>query len=176
VGNLTLTANGTLTFTAGILPPVITAGPASLTAPCGGAVTFSVTAVGVNPLIYQWRHTGVDIAGATGSTLTLNPVAAGNAGLYTVVVGNAGGNVSSLDALLTVTDPAPPQLSIARVGPSQIQVTWPQSCINYTLQAAHGLPSPPEAWTAVSGVASGGQGWQVLVPITTNTFYRLRSP
>jgi hypothetical protein len=176
VGNFTLTVNGTLTFTAGILPPVITAGPASLTAPCGGAVTFSVIAVGVNPLIYQWRHAGVDIGGATGSTLTLDPVSAGDAGLYKVVVGNAGGSVSSADAVLTVIDAAPPQLSIARVGPSQIQVTWPQSCVNYTLQETHGLPSPPEAWTAVSGVASGGQGWQVMVPVTTNTFYRLRSP
>lgn len=46
-----------------------------------------------NPQSYQWRRGGENIAGATGTTLTVNNVQAGDAGSYTVMVGNGVGAV-----------------------------------------------------------------------------------
>ncbi len=83
--------------------PSITTHPASQTAPVGSNVTFSVVASGATTLAYQWKKDGVDIAGATNATLTLNNVQPSDAGSYTVVVSNSLGAVTSNPATLTVT-------------------------------------------------------------------------
>jgi parvulin-like peptidyl-prolyl isomerase len=71
----------------------------------GSSVTFSVTATGTAPLSYQWRRDGTAISGATGATYTITSVNAGHAGIYTVVVTNRAGNVTSTGAVLTVNAP-----------------------------------------------------------------------
>src|SRR5262249_25457537 len=55
------------------------------------------------------------ISGATADTLTLNNVQAADAAVYSVVVTNAGGSVTSPSATLTVVDPA---LSVSTLFPS----------------------------------------------------------
>jgi hypothetical protein len=81
----TATATGALT----IAPFVISSQPVNTTASVGGSVTFSVTAsVSQGVPGYQWQKDGVNIAGKTARTLTFNPVAAADAGLYAVVVTN----------------------------------------------------------------------------------------
>ncbi|MEN9403613.1 MAG: hypothetical protein RL091_2316, partial [Verrucomicrobiota bacterium] len=50
---------------------------------------------------------GVDIAGATGTTLTLASVSAADAGNYRAVATNVAGVTQSNLATLTVTQPAP---------------------------------------------------------------------
>ena len=96
------------------MAPLITAQPASQTVLAGSAATFSVTATGTPPLSYQWRFSGSNIAGATGSSLTLTNVQPAQAGIYAVQVMNAYGSTNSADALLTVTPrpcaPPPPGL------------------------------------------------------------------
>ena len=67
----------------------------------GSNVSFSVTASG-NVTSYQWRKNGVDIAGATGASHTINPTAASDAGTYDVVVTNVAGSATSSAATLTV--------------------------------------------------------------------------
>jgi hypothetical protein len=47
--------------------------------------SFSVTATGTG-LTYQWQKGGVNIAGATSSTYTINNIATTDAGNYTVIV------------------------------------------------------------------------------------------
>ncbi len=100
--NVAVTGDSAISLGSGGNPPVITVHPQSQTAAEGGSVTFSVTATGDPPLSYQWRFNRVTIAGATGPTFSLNPVKAGDAGSYTVVVSNAHGAVTSQPAILTV--------------------------------------------------------------------------
>jgi len=99
--------------------PQITAQPQGRTVADGGSVTFNVTATGTAPLAYQWRKGNQPIENATGSSLTLNPVRAADAGSYSVVVSNAAGSVPSDPAVLTVTpvvtDCPPAQLTAVLV-------------------------------------------------------------
>ncbi len=81
--------------------PAITTQPAAQTACVGGSASFTVAATGTG-LTYQWRRNGTDITGETGATLTINPVTAGNAGSYTVVVTGGGCSVTSNAVNLTV--------------------------------------------------------------------------
>ena len=86
--------------------PTITQAPASLVAVEGTSAEFSVVAQSTTPVHYQWRHNGQNLAGATNSQLTLNPVAADQRGQYSVIVLNAVGAVESPAATLTVRLPA----------------------------------------------------------------------
>ncbi len=89
-------------------PPVITVQPQASTTTSGGGTQFSVTATSVLPLTYQWFFNASQIAGATGSLLSLPGVTSANAGSYTVTVANQLGLVTSNAASLTVSAaPAP---------------------------------------------------------------------
>jgi lipoprotein signal peptidase len=68
----------------------------------GSNVTFSVTATGTG-LSYQWLF-GSSVIG-TASSLTLNNVTTGQAGVYTVIVSGAAGNPVTNSATLTVNVP-----------------------------------------------------------------------
>jgi hypothetical protein len=76
--------------------PVPQTNYASLTA------SLSVYALGQLPLTYQWRKGGVDVPGATQSSLPFNPLSTNDAASYTVVVSNATAFVESAPAALTV--------------------------------------------------------------------------
>ena len=84
--------------------PVITNQPQSLTVAQGNNAAFSVSATG-SSLTYQWRKNGTNISGANSSTYNINSVMPSHAGVYSVVVSNAAGNVTSNNATLTVTSP-----------------------------------------------------------------------
>jgi hypothetical protein len=79
--------------------------PASVAAGYAGAATFSVTAVGAQPLFYQWWQNGSPVAGATNSTLAFSPLIPANAGNYYVVVSNSLASLPSAVATLTLTGP-----------------------------------------------------------------------
>ena len=79
--------------------PVITTAPVGLTSMIGATVNFSVTATG-SGLLYQWRHAGTNLPGATAATLTLTNVQFTQAGGYAVVVRNASGFTASPVVLL----------------------------------------------------------------------------
>lgn len=83
----------------------ITAQPQSQTVIVGGAVTFSVTAAGSQPLLYQWRFNGANISGAKTTSYQMSNVQTNQAGNYTVVVSNQGGAATSSVAVLTVMVP-----------------------------------------------------------------------
>src|SRR5207244_3312723 len=81
--------------------PTITAQPANLNKKVGDSATFSVTATpnGGGSLSYQWRKDGTAITGKTGSSLVINPVAADDVGMYTVLVTNTIGGVPPASTL-----------------------------------------------------------------------------
>lgn len=87
------------------LAPVLTTPPVSLSVVQPATATFSVTATGSAPLLYQWVRNGTPIAGATGSSFTTaaTSTAADNGALYSVRVFNAAGDALSDEVLLTVT-------------------------------------------------------------------------
>jgi hypothetical protein len=85
--------------------PIILANPTNQLVNPGATVTFSVTAGGPAPLRYQWRFGGNDILNATNSTLTIAGVQAANQGIYTVVVSNNAGFVTSSPATLSLRPP-----------------------------------------------------------------------
>ena len=87
------------------LPVQITSDPTNLTACAGSTVNFYVTAIGHQPLSYQWQKNGVDISGATTTTLTLSAVALGDAASYAAVVTNDINSITSGVATLTVVVP-----------------------------------------------------------------------
>jgi hypothetical protein len=93
-----------------LTPLSILTQPLSQTVAAGQSASFSVAATGAAPLSYQWCLNGTNLAGATSSTLALTNVQMTDAGDYTVVVTNVAGSVTSVVAMLTVTNPLPPSL------------------------------------------------------------------
>ncbi len=85
------------------LPPTILVQPKSQTVMVGSSVTFSVVDSGGTS--YQWKKDGVNISGATNSIYTISSVKKEDAGNYSVAVSNAGGTVTSQNAVLTVNEP-----------------------------------------------------------------------
>jgi hypothetical protein len=82
--------------------PAITTQPSAQAVCAGGNATFTVAATGTT-LGYQWRKAGVNIAGATSSTFTINSAAAADAANYDVVISNGCGTATSTAVALTVT-------------------------------------------------------------------------
>ncbi len=93
-----------------VAAPTITTQPAGLSVNAGGSATFSVVATGGGTLSYQWTKDGVNVSGATASTLTLPSVSASSAGDYRVVVTGSGGTVTSQPATLTVVTAQAPTI------------------------------------------------------------------
>ena len=87
-----------------VVAPSIVAQPQPLTVSPGQGATFTVVATGTEPLSYAWQKNGVNLAGATASTLTINNVQTADAGGYSVRVSNAAGSATSAVAQLTVGD------------------------------------------------------------------------
>ena len=87
--------------TTGSQAPAIVSIPKQQTVVLGGKTSLFVSASGDN-LTYQWKKNGQNIAGATASALTFNEARPQDSGNYTVVVGNAAGNITSTIAQLVV--------------------------------------------------------------------------
>jgi hypothetical protein len=82
--------------------PDIGTQPQSVTAAAGEPVSFFVGATGYPALSYQWLKDGSDIPGAVDWQYVIPSVSPLDSGVYTVVVTNAKGSVTSTPASLTV--------------------------------------------------------------------------
>jgi hypothetical protein len=130
-----------LAYLSAAAPPLIRTQPAALTQPEGGRATFSVTLD--NPDLsttFQWRRNGVVIPGATGATLTIEPILFGSAGRYNVDVRNSIGAAVSESAALTVV----PAIEAGRI-------------INLSVLTSIDAPDGPDASFTV-GFVVGGAG------------------
>jgi uncharacterized repeat protein (TIGR03803 family) len=94
-------------FTLNILgAPVIASQPENQYAVQGSNATFAVSATGGTPLSCQWQKNGVSITGATNFNYTASNVQLTDSGsLYTCVVTNVFGSVTSSSGVLTVVFP-----------------------------------------------------------------------
>jgi len=104
-------------WTIRVSPPLaITAQPADQTVLEGGNAVFSVGAVGVEPLSYEWH--GPAFAFGSESTFVVGPVNCERAGEYYVIVRDAtGASVESSHALLTVGDGPKTILDLYKAAP-----------------------------------------------------------
>lgn len=84
--------------------PILTQEPSDVTVNTNQTATFAVT-VSANPApTYQWYYQGAPIANETGPTLKVYGATPAMSGIYSVLVQNNVGSVSSRAAKLTVTD------------------------------------------------------------------------
>src|SRR5688572_26054329 len=100
----------TLTVTAAIAP-TITTHPASQNLQYNGSFNLNVQAAGTTPLTFQWRKDGTPISGANSSTYFASNVTPAQSGVYTVVVTNGAGSVTSNGATITVGAAAAPVIT-----------------------------------------------------------------
>jgi hypothetical protein len=105
--------NAVLTVTTNPVGPSITTQPSNQTIFANLTATFSVLANGTSPLSYQWRKNGVAIPGATSTSYTTPAETTSDSGsLFSVVVSNSVGSVTSNNASLTVNpDPVAPSIT-----------------------------------------------------------------
>ena len=123
-GSLT-SSTGILTVTPSCNAVTILTQPLSSTKCVGDVQLFTVepNPSSTTPFSFTWKKNGATISGATDNTYSINPVAVGNAGMYSVSISNCGATVTSSAATLTVNDV--PTLSGSITGNSSI-------CINKT--------------------------------------------
>jgi hypothetical protein len=160
-----------LTLNAAGVAPSITTQPVSADVTAGQTATFSVTAAGTAPLSYQWQKDGAAISGANSSSYTTPPTTvSANRPLFTVVVANSAGSVTSNTATLnvapgtgvaiavspsstTVTAGANQQFTATVTGNSNPAVTWGMSGAGCS-GAACGTISGGGLYTAPASVPS----------------------
>jgi hypothetical protein len=88
--------------------PSITAQPADQAVVLGRTATFTVTAAGTAPLMFQWQKGGAPIPGATSSSYTTPATTQADDGsTFLVVVTNALGSMTSAGAKLKVASGTP---------------------------------------------------------------------
>ena len=96
-------SDAALTVTAAPVAPTITTQPAAQTVDARNSVTFSVVATGTPSPIYQWKKNGTDISGANSASYNIPATpSTDNGAVFSVVVSNSAGSVTSSDATLTV--------------------------------------------------------------------------
>ena len=127
-------------------PPVITSQPSNQIVSEGQPASFQITASGSAPLSYQWQRNGINISGAISPTYSIpNPGLGDNGAKFRCLVSNAFGNISSLEATLTVnaaptitTQPAnqfvlegqPATFSVAAAGSGPLSYQWQRNAVN----------------------------------------------
>ena len=100
---ITVSEGGGPTPTPTPAPPVITVQPRNRTVTVGQTATFFVGATGGSPLSYQWSKNGSAIEGASNTVYVTPPTTLlDNGSVFSVVVSNGGGSVTSRNARLAV--------------------------------------------------------------------------
>jgi YVTN family beta-propeller protein len=155
----TSTPTPTPTTTPTPAPPSITTQPTDTTVNVEETARFRVIATGAPPLHYQWRKNGVDIPGATSSFYTTPATTAADDGsLFSVVVSNINGSVTSNNATLTVrisptitTQPADQtvrvgqkaRFSVTATGTQPLHFQWTKNGVNVSGATKASYTTPP---------------------------------
>lgn len=85
-----------------VLAPRLVSQPISTTVRDGVSFNLSVSATSDGPMTFQWYKDGLAIPGALASTLSFAPAREADTGVYTVVVANSSGSVTTSPANIVV--------------------------------------------------------------------------
>lgn len=140
--------------------PEIVKQPQSQQVAPGYDVTLDVGVIGTQPVFYQWTYNGFNLSQETNSTLTISHFRQMYAGVYTVVVSNLLGSVTSSNAVLLVKTPiqAPQGLVGWWKGESNVLDSVNLIC-GYTTNGADYLTGEVE-----TGFSLDGEKAQVIIP------------
>jgi autotransporter-associated beta strand protein len=134
----------------GNVAPIVT-GPSSQTVIAGNNATFSVSVFGNPAPSLQWQTNGVDVSGATTSSLTLNSVPYAFDGMtVSLIASNIAGVVTNSATLTVIVTPViipQPTNVIANVGDSVSLIS-----------GATGVPAPALQWYKNGAAISGQTG------------------
>ena len=136
-------SNAVLTVNTNPVAPVFILQPLSVTAAEGSDAAFTATAIGTQPIAYQWNLNGTPLSSATSNTLNLTGIQLSDGGNYTVLATNNIGATTSIVAVLTVVPIVPPlpvipanQFVITNYGAVGDGVTDNTTAIQNTINAA----------------------------------------
>ena len=161
-----------------VTAPAISSQPVSTIVPSGQAAVFSVAATGTY-LTYQWQKNGSAIPGATTSTYMTPATSIADSGaLFSVVVSNSAGSVTSNNAALTVNPPSATALDVityhndnARTGQNLNETTLTLANVNqntFGLNQIVTLDGRVDAQPLfLSSVSVAGQGTRNVVYAVT---------
>jgi hypothetical protein len=159
---------GSVTSAPAILTPVgvapfVIAPPQDTNVVCGDNTFLQVKVDGSAPFFYQWQFAGTNIDGATGTRLSLTNVDLTQAGLYSVLITNTYGSVST-GAVLTVTVQPPTITSLLTASGLQ------GAAFTYTIKALHS-PSVFAASFLPAGLAVNPTNGVISgIPLENGTF------
>ncbi len=158
----------TLVVTAGApamaLPNIVTQ-PAALVVSSGNSATF---AVGSNASGFQWRKDGVNIASATSAALTLSNVSASDVGVYSVVVSNSVGSVTSGNASLSLSTPPGPVITVPTITTQPATLVVLPGAATTLAVAASGTGPLTYQWSLNGAPISGAIGAVLYLPSVTS--------
>ena len=124
-------------FVPGATGPSISEDPQDQTVLAGQDANFQVLAAGTAPLNYQWYfNTNTPVDGATNSDLSIANAQTTNAGMYSVVITNSFGAVTSGAAALTVNLPIAPSI----LTQPQDQTVSPGADVSFNVVAGGSAP------------------------------------
>jgi hypothetical protein len=151
--------------------PAFTTIPAILTQPQGTNIyvtqtaTFSVAVTAGTA--FQWLKNLTNIVGATSSVYQITNAQLTDAGSYTVAISNAIGSVTSAAAIMNVSSPPMPVLTIE----GDLLISWTNTP-GYVLQGSPSLDIPQ--WTTISNwTVNVGGIIEMAIPPSTNQFFRM---
>ena len=137
-----------LTVTLGNAPPSIT-GPTDQNGILNSNATFTASVAGIPTPTVQWQENGIDIPGATSSSVTITNVQFAQDGfVYSIIASNSEGTVTNSAVLHVVVPPA------IATQPQNLAVTNTQSA-SFSVLSTNGVPSPTYQWYFNNGLISG---------------------
>lgn len=157
--------------------PVITNEPApQTTITAGYNATFEVVAGGNPTPKFQWRFNGGNLLNFTNSSMTRTNARTNQAGIYTVVVTNTAGAITSSPAQLTVNLPPLPNINLAPTQNGNFVFSFsPAVGLTNTVQTNGAVGSG--AWNTLTNIAPPTSATNVTItnPIdAAATFFRVK--
>ena len=156
---------------------MITNQPTSVTNVAGGTGTFNVTAVGAPAMTYQWKfNTNTALLNATNPSLALTGMRASQTGVYTVVVTNSAGSVTSSIANLVITNPNPPTMTAPVKNGGLFQFTF-VPVVGLTNSVLTNNVLVGGTWTTLTNVTPPATASPVTITDSlgaSNRFYRVQ--
>lgn len=158
--------------------PQITSQPVNQTVGAGAIASFNVAVFAAPPRFYQWQKNGTNLpdsgsfASATNRILTLSHLSPADSGIYSVIVSNALGSVTSSNAQLTVIS-LPVQTIMQNSG--TIMLTW-SAYAGQQYQLQYSAELSPANWINLGNIIMATNGVVTttdLVGANTQRYYRV---